>query len=319
MTVEIAHDAWIGGVEYFFECLSDSSHSSEWQQGSDYVVSGLDPKTEFCFQVKAKDALGNETHYSDPCCASCDIVDSTHPVPAPDLRVVDANAPNSIRLVASESFDISGVEYYFENRTIVDRSHDSGWLTFEGVMPSYIDVNLMAETQYCYRVMARDKSVYQNATDWSDTVCRTTPEPPDDTPPAPVPPGPIVWDPSLQDVNCTQCNGEPRDYWFEGDPKLDWWVVMRPDPSIRDDSPGPLEFYFECEAGLYSSDHTHPETGGWISFPQGGSLDPETGYVGYWYKVKVGYNQRELEFKFKVRDEWGIESEWSPAVKTHWF
>jgi hypothetical protein len=319
MTAEIARDAWIGGVKYYFECLSDSGLSSEWQQGTTYAVSGLDPETELCFRVMAKDALGNETHYSDPCCAACaPDVDFTPPAPPPTL-MVEGNEPNWIRLVASESFDFSGVEYYFQNMTFVDGSHDSGWLTFEpGVMPSYIDVGLMGETQYCYQVRARDKSAQQNATDWSDILCRTTPEPPDKTAPAPVPAGPILWDRSLQDVNCTQCDGEPREYWV-GPAFNDYNVVMRPDPNIVDESPGPLEFYFECEEGIRSSKATHPETDGWISFPQGGSLDPETGYVGYWYKVYVSFYQRELEFKFKVRDEWGNESGWSPEVKTHWY
>jgi len=89
-------------------------------------------------------------------------------------------------MIATTAVDTDGVEYYFEETTGNPGGSDSGWQ--EG--PVYTDTGLSADTQYCYRVRARDKSANQNPTEWSDAACART-----DVDPATVPPqpNPMAW------------------------------------------------------------------------------------------------------------------------------
>jgi hypothetical protein len=70
--------AWdISGVEYYFECTFGSGHDSGWQYSPFFEDAGLNPDTEYTYQVKARDrsVSKNETAYSsgasvrtDPVC-----------------------------------------------------------------------------------------------------------------------------------------------------------------------------------------------------------------------------------------------------------
>ncbi|MCK4958756.1 MAG: hypothetical protein KAT00_05140, partial [Planctomycetes bacterium] len=60
------------------------------------------------------------------------------------------------------------MEYYFA--CIAGGGHDSGWQDDS----SYEDTALMADIEYTYQVMARDKSTNQNATAWSIAVAKRT-------------------------------------------------------------------------------------------------------------------------------------------------
>ncbi|MHC4255531.1 MAG: family 43 glycosylhydrolase [Planctomycetota bacterium] len=91
--------------------------------------------------------------------------------PTPDplgwASVPAADSDTAISMTAMTATDISGVEYYFANLT--DPNHDKGWQD----SPSYTDRGLVPDTQYCYSVIARDKSPNQNETAWSTTECAT--------------------------------------------------------------------------------------------------------------------------------------------------
>jgi hypothetical protein len=99
-------------------------------------------------------------------------VEDTFP-PTPDpmtwLIVPVAFPGNEIVMTATTAADASGVEYYFDETTGGPGGTDSGWQD----SPSYTDTGLSDGTQYCYQVMARDKSVNQNATAYSSTECVT--------------------------------------------------------------------------------------------------------------------------------------------------
>jgi hypothetical protein len=99
-------------------------------------------------------------------------VEDTFP-PTPDpmtwLIVPVAIPGNEIVMTATTAADASGVEYYFDETTGGPGGTDSGWQD----SPSYTDTGLSDGTQYCYQVMARDKSVNQNATAYSSTECVT--------------------------------------------------------------------------------------------------------------------------------------------------
>jgi hypothetical protein len=136
-------------------------------------------------------------------------------------------------MTATTALDASGVEYYFE--TLTFGGHDSGWQD----SPEYVDPNLVPDTTYTYRVKARDKSVWQNETDWSVAAPATTlsdeadpndpPGPSDDaTPPTPDP---------------AQWLTEPQQT-FDGS----WWHTMEAVEATDADSP-PVEYYFDCVSG----------------------------------------------------------------------
>jgi hypothetical protein len=80
-----------------------------------------------------------------------------------------ATGSTSISMTATTASDPSGVEYYFE--CTAGGGHDSGWRD----SPIYEDTGLQPDTQYTYRVQARDKSANQNATAFSSSESATTP------------------------------------------------------------------------------------------------------------------------------------------------
>jgi len=96
--------------------------------------------------------------------------DVTPPDPDPMTwaTVPYATGSTSISMTATTASDPSGVEYYFQ--CTAGGGHDSGWQD----PATYEDIGLSPDTQYTYRVMARDKSANQNATGYSGTASATT-------------------------------------------------------------------------------------------------------------------------------------------------
>jgi hypothetical protein len=58
MTTTTATDA--SGVEYFFDCTAGGGNDSGWQDGTTYEDTGLDPNTQYTYQVKARDKSTNQ-------------------------------------------------------------------------------------------------------------------------------------------------------------------------------------------------------------------------------------------------------------------
>jgi hypothetical protein len=71
-------------------------------------------------------------------------------------------------MTATEAHDESAIEYFFANLT--DPNHNSGWQD----ITTYTDGGLVNNTTYTYQVIARDKSLAQNETAWSDEASATT-------------------------------------------------------------------------------------------------------------------------------------------------
>jgi len=99
------------------------------------------------------------------------------PDPATWAQAPTAAGPSSITMTATTVTDDSGVEYFFDN--VVGNGHDSGWQD----SPAYTDTGLTPDTEYGYRVQARDKSPAQNTTAWSsvETASTQAQETPDET------------------------------------------------------------------------------------------------------------------------------------------
>ena len=116
-------------------------------------------------------------------------VDMTPPSPNPMEWSVAPTAMDgsTVTMTAATATDTSGVEYYFENETITDGSHDSGWQPDE----TFVDTGLSLSTTYTYNVVARDLSTSLNQTAASASASATTTgTPADTTPPSP---DPMTW------------------------------------------------------------------------------------------------------------------------------
>ena len=109
------------------------------------------------------------------------------PQPNPMTWATEPNATSrtAIEMTATiaASTDKSGVEYYFKNVSL--EGHDSGWQED----PNYIDTGLTADTEYSYKVKARNIANLAE-TDYSELRSATT-LPPDTIPPVP---NPATWE-----------------------------------------------------------------------------------------------------------------------------
>ncbi len=86
--------------------------------------------------------------------------DLTPPTPNPITWATPPTpaATHAITMTAATATDPSGVEYYFDCAT--PGCHDSGWQND----PTYTDIGLQVNTEYYYKVRARDKSAAMNQT-----------------------------------------------------------------------------------------------------------------------------------------------------------
>ena len=190
-------------------------------------------------------------------------------------------------MLASDAFDTSGVEYYFE--CVSGPGNNSGWQT----EPNYTDAGpdpntwLDPNTEYCYRVMARDLSGRLNETVWSETVCVTTLVPPDTDPPIP---NPMQWDPTY-DAN--GYDGKPLEVPLQPDAdNLHGWGATMTCVIAVDLLSPPVEYRFECvDNSGFSS--------GWQA-------------ANTW-TVLIGRPGLTYSFRVKARDAEGNETGWSSA------
>ena len=174
MTATTATDS--SGVEYYFTCTTGGGNDSGWQPSPVYEDTGLTPETAYTYTVTARDKSTNQntTAASTGESATTDAPDVTLPTPDPMTwaTVPYATSHASIAMVATTASDPSGVEYYFT--CIAGGGNDSGWQDSD----SYTDLGLTPNTQYTYTVIARDKSVNQNATAASTAESATTEDAP---------------------------------------------------------------------------------------------------------------------------------------------
>ncbi|HQG48769.1 MAG TPA: hypothetical protein PK373_06745, partial [Sedimentisphaerales bacterium] len=241
-----------------------------------YKDTGLSRDIEYGYRVKARDALGNETKWSEVRFAGG--ADRTPPTPDPYILAIVADSPTQVTMTARIAYDESGVQYYFDSNT--PGAHPSGWIND----PFYTDVNLAPTTRYAYRVKARDLSSRTNETPWSGWAYVTTQTPTETTPPTP---NPMTFDP----------NGMPTEISGGGGP-FDFYVQMT--ATTATDASGGVQYFFLCveypkeqNQGGFSS--------GWINTPT-------------FTTVNIGRANQGLHFRVRARDAYGNMTEWSQAV-----
>ena len=189
-------------------------------------------------------------------------------------------------MTSSVSYDDNGVEYYFESTSA--GGHDSGWQSD----PNYIDIDLDPNTEYSYRVKARDRSDFLNETDWSEVAVVRTLAAVDQNAPTP---NPMTWDAT---VDPNGIDGTPLEVEVDvdGDGRIDFneYFVQMTATTAIDDSGGAVEYFFECttDSGFNS---------GWQASPI--------------YIVQVGRTGQGHRFRVRARDQFHNETAWSIELR----
>ncbi|MEN6386476.1 MAG: pectinesterase family protein [Phycisphaerales bacterium] len=137
---------------------------------SSYTINQfVTPATTYYWRVDEKNSAGTTTgtvwnFVTSP------TLDAAQPSPNPMQWSVEPHALSisSITMTAVTAIDASPVEYKFTN--VTDGNHNSQWQD----SPVYTDTGLDNNKMYYYKVMARDKSMNHNATDYSLQAGDTT-------------------------------------------------------------------------------------------------------------------------------------------------
>jgi chitodextrinase len=160
MTATPAMDESGSAVQYLFNCVSGGQGCVQgtWQSSNQFTATGLAPETTYNYQVKAKDASGNETVLSDMMSATTAAiaVDTTAPTPNPMTFSVKPAAVDSasIKMTATSASDNSGsaVQYMFVCATGGTGCVNSAWQASN----QYTASGLAVATAYSFQVKAKD-------------------------------------------------------------------------------------------------------------------------------------------------------------------
>jgi fibronectin type 3 domain-containing protein len=146
------------------------------QAGTSFNDTGLTASTSYSYRVRATDAAGNLSGYSNTATATTLTPDTTPPT-APSNLLATAASSTQINLTWTASTDNVGVTGY-----LVERCQGAGCINFAQIAtPSaaaFNDTGLTVLTSYTYRVRATDAA--SNLSGYSATATATTP---DTTPP----------------------------------------------------------------------------------------------------------------------------------------
>jgi len=176
----------IGVAGYLIERCSGAGCSNFTQiaapagTGTTFSDTGRAPATSYSYQVRAKDAAGNLSPYSNVATTTT-LPDSTPPS-APSSLVATAVSGSRIDLTWTGSTDDVGVTGY-----LVERCSGPGCNSFTQIAPptgtTYSDTGLTAGTSYSYRVRATDAT--GNLSGYSNVSTAITPAPDTQPPTAP--------------------------------------------------------------------------------------------------------------------------------------
>jgi len=141
---------------------------------------GLAAATSYSYRVRATDATGNLSGFSNTATATTPAPPDTTPPTAPSGLTATAASTSRINLAWTAATDNVGVTGY-----LVERCQGSGCTAFGQVASvagtTYSDAGVAAATSYSYRVRATDAT--GNLSGFSNTATAATPAAPDTTPP----------------------------------------------------------------------------------------------------------------------------------------
>jgi chitodextrinase len=171
---------------YFVERCTGTNCSSFAQVGvagtTNFSETGLIASTSYSYRVRAKDAAGNASGYSNTSSATTQAGSDTTPPTAPSGLAATASSSTQIGLTWTASTDNVGVTGYR-----IERCTGSGCSSFAQIgsstVTSFFDSGLTASTSYSYRVRATDAA--GNLSNFSNTASPNTPAGSDTTPPRP--------------------------------------------------------------------------------------------------------------------------------------
>jgi len=139
--------------------------------GTTYGDTGLAASTPYSYRLRATDAAGNLSNYSNIVSATTPGVPDTQPPTAPSNLVATAASGTQINLSWAASTDNVGVTRYF-----VERCQGAGCSIFAQVgtptTTTFNDTGLLAATTYNYRVRATDAA--NNVGSYSNVTGATT-------------------------------------------------------------------------------------------------------------------------------------------------
>ena len=165
----------VGVTGYLVERCSGASCTSFAQIGTsttaNFSDSGLTASTSYGYRVRATDAAGNLSTYSNTASATTQVGPDTTPPTAPTGLVATASSGTQIGLAWTASTDNAGVTGYR-----VERCSGASCTSFAQIGTSttanFSDSGLTASTSYGYRVRATDAA--GNLSNYSNTASATT-------------------------------------------------------------------------------------------------------------------------------------------------
>ena len=139
--------------------------------GTTFADSGLTASTSYSYRVRATDAAGNLSGYSNVASATTAAAADTTPPTAPTGLTATAAGSSAINLSWTASTDNVGVTGYR-----VERCQGAGCSSFAQIGTpagtTFADSGLMASTSYSYRVRATDAA--GNLSGYSNMASATT-------------------------------------------------------------------------------------------------------------------------------------------------
>ena len=183
----------VGVTGYLIERCSGASCSNFAQiatttgTGTTYKDTSVSANTSYSYRVRATDAAGNLSTYSNTASATTPGPD-TQPPTQPGTLTATAASPSEVDLSWGASTDNVGVTgYLIERCSGASCSNFAQIATTTGTGTTYKDTSVSANTSYSYRVRATDAA--GNLSTYSNTASATTPAP--DTQP-PTQPGTLT-------------------------------------------------------------------------------------------------------------------------------
>jgi autotransporter-associated beta strand protein len=202
MVASTALDALNNPVQYYFENTNNSDNSG-WVLSTVWTNVGLTEGVTYGYHVKARDAVSNETAYSEIFTAT-PAGDVIAPTPNPLTWVAPPAAIDNTTIVMTitNATDPNGpVTYQFENLT---NATTSGWISGT----TWTNTGLTSGTIYGYRVRAQDG--IGNKTAWSSTLSSWC--------------APLRWDANAAVATQTDGAGNWLDasQWWNGTANVTW-------------------------------------------------------------------------------------------------